>query len=175
MVRGMSAASRLVALLFEEVANQNGYEEILFYLTTKRGRANLQSTVQHLLSLEWRVRKSVIMQMAREECADDEYMDNDERFFWEPALQKLKLPYVCFYAMDNESGDGGPARNIEELRSVLAGKPATPGMVVLWNDENHVVTSIQKDQGNLLPGDPIDVDSLEFVHLTPIHYFDLEN
>lgn len=178
MVSGLGIAMSLITKLCDALNARGGREEMLHFLTTEMGQPNLEKVAELIASLPWRVPMSVVRRMARE-CAlesDPEYASTDENFFWEPALQKLKIPYIRFVAADGGYDFGLDDHRVDELIVQLHGKPLASGMVITWADEQHVVTSFSYDSPGmeqLKPGDIIDMRTVGFIHLTPIQYIDI--
>lgn len=172
MVRGLGMAMRLISSLNDELKERGGHEEMLHFLTTESGRDNLRKVADLIVSLQWRVPKSVVMKLAREWSIAEyggAHVSTDEYFFWEPTLQKLGIPYTRFVDPQQVSAE---SYSLDELREQLEGKTATAGMPVGWKGAEYLVTSLGYGSGDPMLGDTIEMDRLEFVHLTPINYID---
>jgi hypothetical protein len=173
MVSGLGMGIRLISTLTTELKQRGGREEMLHFLTTEDGLENLGKIADLIVSLPWRVPKSVLMRMSREH-SHSEWVNppiTDEYFFWGCALQMLGIPYIVFRDDEEASGDEHP---ISELREQLNGKRAGAGLVVRWHDEDYVLTEIDFIGLDVLPYDAIKIERVEYAHLVPARYIDLD-
>ncbi len=174
MIRGMGMSVRLLTLLIEEIKQQGGSEEILHFLTVERGRENLTKIAQFITSLDWKVPKSVVMELARKFSAEEyhgEIVASDEKFFWEVAMKHLGIPFLRFTA--DEPDENWPVP--DEIKNQLHGKPLSVGMTIDWASEPYILASFAPQNELAREGMIIDMDDLHFIHLSPARYFDLEN
>ncbi len=178
MVRGLSMTMRLLTSLEEKILERGGNAAMLHFLSTPSGEQNLDQIADLLVSLKWRVPKSVVMELAREHGVkegDSEHVISDQHFYWEPALKKLGIPYIRFvvedYGIEMEKED----HYLLELEDQLRERRLTAGMVLAWNDQPYIMTTIGYRNGNPMLGDCIDMENVEVVHLTPLEHIDLES
>lgn len=180
MVRGMSMATRLITLLVDKIKDRDGHEEMLHFLTTELGRENLDKIVELIVSLKWTVPKSIVMKLAREislkEYPEGDHADSDELFYWQPALQKLGIPLISFNFEGKDVGDDTRWPIPPELLEQLWQDNAKPAMIVDWEGEKYVIVGLAfQHEKDVEVGDPIEMYEIHFLHLSPAHYFDLEN
>jgi|SRR3989344_905839 len=181
MVRGLGMAMRLLSSLIDQIKEHGGNEEMLYFLTTDRGLDNLKKVAGFIVSLEWRVPKSILMKLSRQLSIQEHgsgYADSDEKIFWEPALMELGIPYVRFTFPDSANGMN-PEEDylLDELREQLDGKKLAVAMQVKWNGDEYVLASIgyrYEIADDPMPGDVIEMGRLDFVHLMPARYIDLD-
>lgn len=174
LIRGLGTAVRLITLLIEEVKKRGGSESMIVALTKDDRRENLEAVARVIVSLPWRepVTKSEMVRLARQaslEENEEDYADDDAQLFWQPALNKLDIPYVQFSDEDEET----PIPR--DIADELHGKAATSGICVEWEGKEYVVVSMGLKKGEAKVGRVIDKDELRFVHIALVHYFDLNN
>lgn len=179
MVRGMGVALRFITLLTEEINAAGGHNEMLHFLTTELGSDNLKKVAAFIASLKWRVPKSVVMRLVRNLSLKDygnDYVESDEHFWWELALNQLGVPFVAFDVNSENTDEGCRWPIPEEVREQLEGKPATAAMIVVWEDRTYILVGLgYVTKNNPKVGEPIDTNDIHFIHLSLAHYFDLEN
>ena len=174
MVSGLGMAMRLISSLNDELTKRGGHEEMLHFLTTEKGSENLTKVAAFIVSLPWRVPRSVIMKFARELSFEEwgtDHLDSDEHFFWAPALTKLGIPYITF-ASDKEKEPNDYRR--EELHEQLHGKTLPLVKPIRWNDDEYWVVGINNRGDNPMPGDILNMDDdhTYSILLTPVQYID---
>ena len=180
MVRGLSMAVRLITNLTDEIKVRGGYEEILYFLTTDAGKENLSKVADLLVSLKWRLPKSLIMRLARERSISDhseqEEVEWDTNFDWIRVLPSY-VPLISLLAVEiwDEYHDSDSDEHLtEEVVSQLVGKTAAPGMVIEWGGNLYVIVGFSGSGfTSVKVGDVITKDNIDVLDLAPLPYFDL--
>ena len=174
MVSGLGMAMRLISSLIDEVKRQGGHEEMLHCLTTNFGRQHIAKIAELILTLPWRVPKSVIVRITRERSLEeygDGYAISDEHFFWHLAFEQLGIPYIRFAPKDEFDDE---FFDIEELREQIDGKTIVAGAPIRWRDDEYFFAGLGNKNDDPMPGDTINIDELESVHLVAVQYVDLD-
>lgn len=177
MVSGMGMALRLLTSLEKKVVERGGNSAMLHFLTTSLGEENLDQIANLIVSLKWRVPKSIVMRLAKEISIrqnGETYAVSDELFFWEPALMELKIPYVRFANDNSGNGMNEWDEPLEQLQDQLSGKLLKSGMILIWDDMPHIVSSIGIHGGEPITDTDLSFPDIDFVHLTSIEYIDPE-
>lgn len=174
MIRGMGMSVRLLTLLIDEIKRQGGTEEVLHFLTVERGHKYLVEVAKFIASFDWKIPKSDLMARARDLSIEGGYeieiVESDEKFYWGPILQDLGVPLITFLSDDPEANWPVP----DKLKSQLHGKHLDVGMTVIWEGEPHILVSFAHKNCRATEGMVIDIKNLDFLHLCPAYYIDLE-
>lgn len=173
MVRGLGLAMRLITDLSEEVVSQGGYPEMLHFLTTEEGRPHITKIAGLIVSLPCRVPISRLIEMSREyHRNDDTTHEGHYQFDWQTGVTKFDIPSIRFGMQGLEGGWDFDRVTPTNLILQLVGERAKPGMTVMFEEEEYVVTFILDPPE---PGEMIERDHIGLIHLSPRKYFDLEN
>ncbi len=185
IVRGLGIANKFLLTLTNEIRLRGGSDQILHTLTTPDHEHQIGRLADLLVSYRWRepVKLSELKKLARKLSEEDNeeessYPDNDELFFWSPALRKLEIPFLRLYTdEDSEFGAEHVFPLTREVAAQLDGKPAAPGMPVKWNEHHYVVVDISYQDRACGPDldEIIDSRKVESICISLDHHFDMFN
>lgn len=174
MIRGLGLAMRLISSLTDEIKTRGGHEEMLHFLTTERGKQNLAKVADLIVSLEWRVPKSLMMRLARELCLENgfaEHAEFDSHIRWLPLLKGLGIPDVSF-TTNTRLGDFNEYLD-DAILDQLIGRPLVAGLTFKWNETEYVVVDFGEPEPKI--GTTIQKRDIDWLHGAPVEYFDLDH
>ncbi|MEK7551962.1 MAG: hypothetical protein AAB534_00950 [Patescibacteria group bacterium] len=172
LVSGLGMAMVFIQALVNEIVRLGGFEEMLHFLTSERGKDIVTKLAQVIVDSPWRVPRTLIEKLAREKSAK-EYEDAaeyDSRFWWNilDLESTFKIPVIRF---DPSCGSPPPP---EKILDQLRGKEICYPLIVEWEGEPHVVVSIGHGYDMEVGVKHPDDFGLEYISLAPAKYFDLE-
>lgn len=178
MVRGLSVATTLIRGLNEELGKRGGYEEMLHFLTTERGKANLEKVAELIALLPWQVPLSLVKRLAREHSRNtnpewDVYWHIDEHFHWNEVVERLQIPMTKF----SSEPESKHIPMCQDFRGQLKGQIPRRGLFVEWEGERYVVVEIFHQNNNEPELDkPMtgDEDEFDYLVIAPVSYFILD-